>query len=90
MNNVNLETMGWTTIIDLENKLVIHVAVNVIRAEVDKKLVDPDGIPLVWIEGKYVTRVRKMTEEEFMKYTKEFGLKMELDMRVVSWIKNKE
>ena len=81
--DMQITNMGWTTVIDLKNKLVIHVALNVTQIEVDGVIVDPDGIPLVWVEGKYVTRVRKMTEEEFVKYVTQFGVKMEIDMRFV-------
>lgn len=80
--NVSITNMGWTTLIDLQNKLITHVAVNITKVEVDAGILDPDGIPLVWVEGKYVTRVRRMTEEEYKKYTKEAELKVELDMRI--------
>lgn len=81
-NSVNIVSMGWTTIVDLAHKLVIHVAINVTKVEVDVGVTDPDGNPLVWVEGKHVTRVRRMTEEEYVKYAREFGLKMEIDMRI--------
>lgn len=82
--NIQVTNMGWTTIVDLSNKLVIHVAMNVTRVEIDEEIIDPDGLPLTWVEGKYVTRVRKMTEEEFVKYAKQYGWKMEIDMVVVA------
>jgi hypothetical protein len=79
---VNTTNMGWTTMVDLENKLVIHVGMNVTKLIIDPVEVDPDNIPLVWVEGKPVTRVRRMTEEEYIKYAKQFGLKFEVDMRI--------
>lgn len=80
--DIQVTSMGWTTIIDLPNKLVVHVAINVTKVEVDPTNVDPDGLPLVWVEGKHVTRVRKMTDEEFVDYVKKYGYKIEVDMRV--------
>lgn len=80
--DINITNMGWTTIVDTLNKLVVHVAFHMTKVNIDAGVTDPDGVPLVWVEGKAVTRVRKMTDEEFMKYTREFGLKMEVDMRV--------
>ena len=82
--DVQFVSMGWTTAIDLKNKLVIHVAINMTKISVDVELVDPDGIPLVWVEGKHVTRVRRMTDMEFEKYVKEYGInaEIEVDMRV--------
>jgi hypothetical protein len=80
--DINIVGMGWTTIVDLQMKLVIHVAINVTKTEIDAEIVDPDGLPLVWVEGKHVTRVRRMTDEEFMKYAKEYGFEMEVEMRV--------
>jgi hypothetical protein len=76
--------IGWTTIIDTNNKLVIHVAINITKAEVDQKITDPDGIPLVWVEGKHVIRVRRMTDEEFIEYAKQYGVHthVDIDMRV--------
>ena len=82
--DVQFVSMGWTTSIDLKNKLVIHVAINMTKISIDVEVVDPDGLPLVWVEGKHVTRVRRMTDMEFEKYVKEYGLKteIEVDMRV--------
>lgn len=82
-NGMNIPSMGWSMIIDLNNKLVIYVAVNVIKVEVDPDTTkcDPDGVPLVWVEGKHVTRVRRMTDEEFQKYVTQYGMKFEVDMR---------
>lgn len=82
LNLIDVVSMGWTTVIDLKNKLVIHVSMNVTEANVDEKLKDPDGIPLVWVGGKPITRVRRMTEEEYVKYVKEFGLNFEVDCRI--------
>jgi len=76
------EKVQWSTVIDLQNKLITYVTYNITKIDVDDNIADPDGIPLVWIEGKHVTRVRRMTEEEYVKYVTEFGAKMEIDMRV--------
>jgi len=72
------EKMQWSTVIDLQNKLITHVMINITEVKVDDEVVDPDGIPLVWVEGKYVTRVRRMTNEEFEKYVKEFEIKIDI------------
>jgi len=77
------EKMGWSTILDLQNRLIVYVSYMSINYKVDYSQCDPDGLPLVLIEQQRVTRVRKMTEEEFEKYVKEFGMKMEIEMKVV-------
>lgn len=81
-DNRYVSSMGWTTLIDLNNKLVLHVAIDIEKFTVDGTSRDPDGIPLTYVEGKHVTRVRYMTDEEFDKYVKEFGMKLEVDMVV--------
>lgn len=73
---------GWCTVFDMSNKLVIYTSTQITKIKVDHENSDPDGVPLVWVEGRPVTRVRKMTEEEFTKYVKEFGMKIELDIAV--------
>lgn len=80
---VNTTKMGWTTIVDVDNKLVIHVGMNVSNLIIDPVQVDPDGLQLVWVEGKPVTRVRRMTEEEYIRYATQFGLKMNIELQGV-------
>lgn len=87
---VNITNMGWSTIVDTHNKLILHVTINVTKVQVDPGITDPDGVPLMWVEGTHVTRVRRMTEEEFVKYAREFGLKMEIDMHVAEVDKPKK
>ena len=82
-SNVYISDIGWTTLIDLKNKLILYVAINIEKFDIDATKVDPDGIPLTYVEGKHVTRVRKMTDVEFDKYVTEFGMKLEIDMAVV-------
>ena len=55
----------WSTYFDIQNRLVIHVGSALKTLYVDHNQIDPDGIPLVWVERQTITRVRQMTESEF-------------------------
>jgi hypothetical protein len=80
MSQKLFDKMQWSTIIDMDNKLIIHVAHLVKDYKIDTTKCDPDGVPLVFIAHERVTRVRKMTEKEFEEAVKEFGYNYEINM----------
>lgn len=80
MSQKLFDKMHWSTIIDMEHKLIIHVAPLVKEYRVDENKCDPDGVPLLFITHEKITRVRKMTEKEFEEAAKEFGYSYEINM----------
>jgi len=64
------EYMGWVTIRDVEHKLILYVSQVIDEYTVDKGRIDPDGVPLVYFKTRIVTRIRKMTEEEYTECVK--------------------
>lgn len=77
---------AWATKYDVENKIVMHLTVQLTEYKIDVEQVDPDGIPLVFIRGMLVTRVRKMTDEEYNTHN---GVKINLEYRIVEWPEHK-
>lgn len=68
------ENPQWSKIIDTDNRLVVHVMHLTSSYGVDASVIDPDGLPLVYFEQTRVTRVRKMTDEEYESVVKENGI----------------
>ena len=65
IQNKVFDSMQWSTVHDMENKLITYVTFVIKGYKVDADRVDPDGVPIVYLELERVTRVRKMTESEF-------------------------
>lgn len=90
-NNKNVfEDMQWSTVVDVENKLIVYYAYISTEYTVDSKRKDPEGVPLVFLGQSRITRTRKMTDEEYVGYVKQTGMKFDIDARITTWLEDKE